>query len=258
MRRVRLFHWRAAEAAPLIRQLRAAGYAVEYPGDKHNGSFRSLREGPFHAAVIDLTRLPSHGRWVAAEIRAHKALRSLPIVFVGGDPDKVAEIRQHMPDAIYTSPARLASALKKAKPLADPVQPPRMMARTDRTTAQKMGIREGARVAVIDPPRGYLQVIGAVPPGATLEEHPREILPITLWFIHDADTYLASLPRMRELTGARSRLWIVWPKAGTEKAATSGITQFLLRKAALEFGMVDYKICAVSPVWSAMLFTRKS
>ena len=46
MPRVRLFHWRAEEAQTLIAALRAGGYTVDYPGDKANGNWRSLRENP--------------------------------------------------------------------------------------------------------------------------------------------------------------------------------------------------------------------
>src|ERR1700687_2499095 len=148
MPRVRLFHWRAEEAKPLIAALRAGGYAVDYPGDEAN-SWRSLRESPPLAAVIDLTRVPSHGRYVAAEIRATKSIRHIPIVFVDGDPNKVDSIRKVLPDAVYTSRARGASVLKRVKPLADPVVAPRIMDRTDRTAAEKLGIKAGARVALI-------------------------------------------------------------------------------------------------------------
>ena len=172
MPRVRLFHWRADEAKPLILALRAGGYTVEYPGDKANGNWRSLREKPTLAAIIDLTRLPSHGRYVGAEIRATKSLRHIPIVFVDGDPEKVERIRKDLPDAVYTSRSRLVSALKRVKPLADPVVPPRMMDRTDRTTAEKLGIRAGARVALIDAPADYVRVIGKLPKDLTLEEDP--------------------------------------------------------------------------------------
>src|SRR5437016_9076648 len=117
MRRVRLCHWRESEASSLIEALSHAGYTVDYPGEKANGIFRSLRETPPPlAVVIDLTRLPSHGRYVAAEIRATKSLRHIPIVFVDGDPEKVARIRKDLPDAAYTSRARLAETLKRVKP----------------------------------------------------------------------------------------------------------------------------------------------
>lgn len=252
MPRVRLFHWRAEEARPLIAALRAAGYTVDYPGDKANGNWRSLRETPPLAAVIDLTRLPSHGRYVAAEIRATKSIRHIPIVFVDGDAEKVERIRKELPDAVYTSRSRLVSALKRVKPLADPVVPARMMNRTDRTAAEKLGIKAGARVALIDAPPDYVRVLGKLPEDVAIEEDPEETLPLTLWFVREADGYLAGLGRMRK-HALTSRIWIVYPKG--RKA--SGLTQSLIREAALAVGLVDYKVCSVNEVWTGLLFTRK-
>jgi hypothetical protein len=255
MPRVRLFHWRAEEAKPLIAALRAGGYTVEYPGDKANGSWRSLRENPPLAAIIDLTRLPSHGRHVGAEIRATKSLRHVPIVFVDGDPEKVERIRKDLPDAVYTSRSRLVSTLKRVKPPTNPVIAPRMMNRTDRTTAEKLGIKAGARVALIDPPADYVRVLGKLPKDASLEEEPEESLPLTLWFVRDPDTYLAGLTGIRK-RAITSRIWIIYPKQQACRKP-SGITQTLVRESALAVGLVDYKVCSVNEIWSGLLFTRK-
>jgi len=252
MPRVRLFHWRADEAKPLIVALRAGGYTVEYPGDQANGAWRSLRENPPLAAIIDLTRLPSHGRHVAAEMRATKSLRHIPIVFVDGNPEKVDRIRKDLPDAVYTSRSRLVSALKRVKPLTAPVTPPRMMNRTDRTTAEKLGIRPGARVAVVDPPSDYVRVIGKLPKDVSLEEDAEETLPLTLWFVRDPDTYANDLAAARKCA-ATGRIWIVYPKG----RQASGLTQGFIREAALSVGLVDYKVCSVNEVWTGLLFTRK-
>ena len=253
---MRLFHWRADEAKPLIAALRAGGYTVDYPGDKANGNWRSLRESPPLAAVIDLTRLPSHGRYVAAEIRATKSIRHIPIVFVDGDPEKVERIRKDLPDAVYTSRSRLVSALKRVKPLADPVVAPRMMDRTDRTTAEKLGIKAGARVALIDPPADYVARAGQASEGCFARRRSGRKsadLPLTLWFVRDPDTYLAGLGRAcaDALLPAGSGLFI---RKGRQ---ASGLTQGLIREAALSVGLVDYKVCSVNEVWTGLLFTRK-
>jgi hypothetical protein len=256
MPRVRLFHWRAEEAQTLVAALRAGGYTVEYPGDKANGSWRSLRENPPLAAIIDLTRLPSHGRYVAAAIRASKSMRSIPIVFVDGDPEKVERVRKDLPDAVYTSRSRLVSALKRVKSLDNPLTAPQMMNRTDRTTAEKLGIKAGARVALIDPPADYARVLGKLPKDVSLEEEPDETLPMTLWFVRDPDGYLAGLSRIRKLALA-SRIWIVYPKGGPKGKQASGLTQSLVRESALAVGLVDYKVCSVNETWTGLLFTRK-
>jgi hypothetical protein len=258
MPRVRLFHWRSAEAKPVIETLRAAGYTVDYLGDKANGNFRSLRDQPSPvAAVIDLTRMPSHGRYVALALRLGKTTRGIPLVFLDGDPEKLEKLKKELPDAAYTSRAKLAAVLKKIKAPANPVVPKHgIQAPPDRTTAQKLGFKNDLRVAVIDAPPDYATVVGPLPAGVSLEEDPSEVLPMTLWFVYDPDTFRFRLPAMRNLVG-RTRLWIVWQKQSGRKAAVSGLTQYVIREAALAVGLVDYKACSLDQTWTGMLVTRK-
>ena len=127
-----------------------------------------------------------------------------------------------------------------------------MMDRTDRTTAEKLGIKAGARVALIDPPVDYVRVLGKLPKDASLEEEPEETLPLTLWFVRDPDGYASGLPDMRR-RAMKTRIWIIYPKG----RPASGLTQGFIREAALSVGLVDYKICSVNEVWTGLLFTRK-
>ena len=279
MKRVRLFHWKDAEAEPVVELLGKAGYEVEFPGAKANGKWASIRADPPHAAVIDLTRMPSHGRYVGLALRQNKSLRHIPLVFLDGDPAKVDRIRGELPDAVFTTRAKLAAALKKVKPAANPTIPSVSIMTPDpnRTTAQKLGIKAKMRVAVVDPPRDYAKVVGPLPGAAALEEDPQEDLPLTLWFVSDAESYLAALPRIRQ-RAAKTRIWVVYPKTAKPKAGKSGagkskaarkarvmstaveggqLTQFSIREAALELGLVDYKICSLDDRWTGMLVTIK-
>ena len=144
MQRVRLFHWKPEESELLITKLRAAGYEVMYNAQTQSPSVREMKQSGAVAVVIDLSRLPSHGKYVGAWLRGSKSTRHLPLVFVGGEAVKVAAVRKHLPDAVYASLAGVAVALKKAiaSPLRDPVIPRQMMeTAADRTAAQKLGIR---------------------------------------------------------------------------------------------------------------------
>ncbi len=255
MARVRLFHWKAQESAALIETLRAAGHQVSYDEKIVPGLFSRIRQSPPDVFVIVLSRLPSHGREVATFVRRSRATRHLPIVFVDGDQEKVAAIRQLIPDAVYTTSARLSAALAKAiaHPPAAPVVPVQMMDRYGaRTTAQKLGIKEGFRVALLDAPRDYAAVLGPMPDAVELCEEPAAVCPVTLWFVEDAEIYRSTLPRTRRLA-AQTKLWVIWPKGGQQ----AGITQQLIRSAALAVGLVDYKICAVNDRWSAIAFAKK-
>jgi hypothetical protein len=251
---VRLFHWRANEAEPLIAKLNAAGYEVVHNAKTQSPSVREIKESGAVAVVIDLSRMPSHGKYVGAWLRGSKSTRHIPLVFVGGEAEKVAAIRKQMPDAVYASVGGAGAALKRAirNPPSDPVVPRQMMETAPgRTAAQKMGIREGNVVGLIDPPADYLKVIGELPAGVVMEEDPRRTCPITIWFVHDAGEYESALPSRRTLA-ARSRLWIVW-----QKGRRDGLNGDFVRERALAMGLVDYKICSLDGVWSGMVFTVK-
>jgi hypothetical protein len=251
MARLRLVHWKAAEAAPHVDLLRKAGHEVDYQERFMPGA---IRAGAPQAVIIDLTCAPSSGREVAIHMRGTKATRLIPIVFAGGEPEKVAAIRELLPDAVYTSWTRILPALKKAlaHPPDDVIAPPKMMDRyADRPVAQKLGITAGSAVNVIDPPRNFPALLGAIPEGVSFHENERGSGSVTLWFIRDAEEYRSAIPKHRAIA-RRSKLWIVWPKGEAGKRA--GITQNVVRETALAVGLVDYKICAVDDTWSAILF----
>jgi CheY-like chemotaxis protein len=250
--RLRVVHWNAKEAAALVALLETAGHSVDITTSIGSGIMKYLRAAPPDAVVIDLTRQPSHGREIAVAIRNAKTLKHLPILFVDGQAEKVAAIARWLPDAIYTTRARLLTALRRAKPLTDPARPAPMMERFgNRTTAQKLGIGAGMCVEVVDPPPDFERAIGNLPEGATLEEHPHEPPRLTLWFTHDPDSMLARMRRMRAVAG-RNRLWILW-----RKNKRDGLDGGLIRAAGIDVGLVDYKVCSVNEAWSGMAFAVK-
>src|SRR5262245_36564102 len=124
-RRVALVHWNAEEAAERAERLEAAGFAVAAGFADGAKALAMIKEAPPDAILIDLTRLPSHGREIAQALRQAKATRRLPLVFVAGDPEKVAKIRALLPDATFTSWARVGTAMRAAiaRPSLDPVVP---------------------------------------------------------------------------------------------------------------------------------------
>jgi hypothetical protein len=261
MPRLRLFHWKAAEAAPLVDYLRSLGYEVDYREKWTPEIGRAIKASPPAAILIDLSRLPSHGREIATYLRGNKITRVIPIVFLDGAADKVEAVRKTLPDAVYTVTGRLRTALRQAiarKP-ENPVVPAQMMDRyAARTAAQKLGIAANSSVALFDAPRNYAQVIGGLPPDVTLEEEPGRACAVTLWFVRHAQTYQSALPRMRG-KAAGTKFWILWPKLKKTSALNNDtISENIVREFAIDAGLVDYKICSVDATWSALCFAQKS
>jgi CheY-like chemotaxis protein len=257
--RVRLLHWKSGEAGGHIDALKSAGYKVEYDERFQPALMRQWRESPPDAFVIDLSRLPSHGREIAIALRQSPRTRNIPIVFCDGAEEKVDRIRSELPDAAYCKLSRLIPTLRKAtasRP-ANPVTPVQMMDRySARSAAQKLGIKECAAVALIEAPRDVEKVLGELPDGVEFidGEDWTRIPSVALCFIHDSHSLLIMLSRVRKLAGA-SKLWILWRKGGS--ATRGDVTEAAVRRLAASVGLVDYKICSVNKVWSAMLFAQK-
>jgi hypothetical protein len=259
MPRVRIIHWRPAEAASLIDSVRTAGFEPEYDGEMNGPAISgAIRARLPDAVLIDLSRLPSHGREIGIWLRGIKATRHIPLVFVNGEGEKLERIRKDLPDAAYATAANLKDVLRSScrsearDPLLPTWVPLQMMERyKEKPAAQKLGIVAASTVAVMNAPRGYTHALGPLPEGAELFEDPRSIHPVTLWFILDLETLLAALPRMRVIA-AKTKLWIVW-----RKGKEGRISQNAIRETAIEGGLVDYKICSLDAQWSGILFARK-
>ena len=153
MRRIRFVHWNRNEAEERAGQIRALGYDVD--ATSLPMPFRRFAEG-FDAVVIDLSRLPSQGRDVGVSIRIAKPTRGLPLVFVGGAPEKVARVRETLPDATFTSWEEIGDALRGARPVLEPSVPSSALAGYSSTPLpRKLGIKEGTVVALVGAPEGF-------------------------------------------------------------------------------------------------------
>jgi hypothetical protein len=119
-----------------------------------------------------------------------------------------------------------------------------------RTTAQKLGIRSGDTVALLDAGRDMPAALGELPEGVTFVETGGAV---TLCFATEAHELRRQISNLRSLA-AQTKLWICWKKG---KWAEGGVTERLVRETGIDLGLVDYKICSVSEVWSGLLFAAK-
>lgn len=257
MHRVRLIHWNAAEAEERAERLRSAGYEVDYEQLDGTG-LRQLREDPPSAVVIDLGRVPSHGRDVALGIRSYKATRRVPLVFVGGDPQKVARIKELLPDAVYTSWSQINDALKDAiaHPPEDPVVPHSTMAGySGMPLPKKLGIKRNSVVNLVGAPEGFEGVLGELPEDVVLRRNASDLCDVTLWFTRSRDELESGIVEMGAFA-EQGGLWIAWPKKAS--GVSGDLSQTVVREVGLAADLVDFKICSIDATWSGLRFTRRT
>jgi CheY-like chemotaxis protein len=253
---VRLVHWKESEGRERARELRAAGLRVEYEADASAG-LRACRDDPPDAIVIDLTRLPSHGREVAWALRQNRKTRAIPLVFVGGDPLKVARLSAELPDAAFVEWPGAARAVERALAAApaDPVVPARKYFYGSKALVEKLGLAPGATLALVEAPPGFERVLGKLPPGCSAKRSLRGRADLVLWFVRSRAELRRALPCWKRAVAAGTRLWVAWPKKTSPLAGD--LDQGFVRATPHAHGLVDYKICALDADWSGMCFGRR-
>jgi CheY-like chemotaxis protein len=256
MVRLCLIHWHLSEAKTRAARLRSAGYEVDAGAVDGPEALQRIARNLPDAVVIDLSRLPSHGREVASFLRRTKATRHVPLIFVGGDVEKVARIQELLPDAVYTSWRRIRGAVPRAlaQSPSEPVVPGAMAAYAGTPLPKKLGIKPDSVVALIGAPPDFAKTLGALPDGVTLRNHARGRCDLVVWFTKSRKQLERRIERMAQLT-CSGALWIAWPKKASGVA--TDLTQTLVRNAGLSTGLVDYKIAAIDATWSGLKFARR-
>lgn len=256
-KRIRLVHWKEDEVPERADRLEGEGFEVDGAVPGTSIGVKQLREDPPDAFVIDLGRLPSHGREVAFALRQSKALRTIPIVFVDGAADKVEAIRGLLPDAIYTSWEGVGDDLRDAiaNPPAEPVVPTSDSGpRSGRPLAQKLGVKPDSTIALLEAPEGIEAMLAPLPDGVTLRQGNRGRREMTLWFVTARSEYQRRFEAVAKAVGDGT-LWMAWPKGSS--GVETDLTEDVIRDHAVANGLVDTKVCAIDDTWSGLRLTRR-
>jgi len=227
---------------------------VEFKALDAGKLLRLLVDDPPAAVAIDLSRSPAQGRDLGVALRIRASTRRVPLLFVGGDPAKVAAVKKLLPDAHFSSWDAVGSGLEAAlMPTAEhPVVPESAMAGYSGTPLpKKLGIKEDARVLLTGAPADFPLTLGTLPSGATLVRRFSPAVGLILWFVRWRKELERDLPKWASRVG-KEGIWILWPKKSS--GVESDLQQAVVRRAGLDAGLVDYKIAAVDETWSGLKF----
>ena len=120
---------------------------------------------------------------------------------------------------------------------------------------QKLGIKPGARLAVVRAPEGFERALRPLPEGVRVRTQARGAQDVVLFFA----TRRAELERrfdgLAHAIEPAGGLWIAWPKQ-TACVATD-LREGIVRELGLAHGLVDNKVCAVDDTWSGLRFVYR-
>jgi len=121
-----------------------------------------------------------------------------------------------------------------------------------KTLIEKLGIKDGFSIAVLEAPRDYPKTLGRLPGTVKANQRLRPDLDFIQFFCRARRDLEEQYPALKSSLAPNGSLWISWPK-GSSKVETD-LNENIVREVGLKQGLVDVKVCAVDETWSGLKF----
>lgn len=121
---------------------------------------------------------------------------------------------------------------------------------------KKLGFKEGFRVGLVNPPKGFERELGSLPTDVKITvglfTKPFDLI---LLFADSQRTLQKEFPRLAQKLAENGMLWIAWPKKASGVA--TDLSDNSVRLIGLNAGLVDVKVCAINDIWSGLKFVYR-
>ena len=121
--------------------------------------------------------------------------------------------------------------------------------------AEKLGIREGRRVLVLDPPVGFVKRLDPLPEGVGVTTKIVSLADVIVVFSSSRAVLGELFHKAKHVLAPRGALWVAWPRKSS--GFFTDLDEQLVRAVGLAGGLTDNKIIAVDEIWSALRFVEK-
>jgi hypothetical protein len=120
---------------------------------------------------------------------------------------------------------------------------------------QKLGLKPGQILRVIDPPPHYSALTAPLPEGARVVEGEAPEAAVTHLFVANRAALERQAAGVIAGLAPGAALWISWPKKSSKRFVD--LTEDGVREVVLPTGWVDVKVAAVDEDWSGLKFLRR-
>lgn len=116
--------------------------------------------------------------------------------------------------------------------------------------AQKIGIKAGHRLVLRNHPASFLRDLGKLPDGVIHNDRLTGKANVVVFFTDKLLALENSFAALAAIMESDGMLWIAWPKRAS--GVPTDLTEDVVRRVALERGLVDVKVCAIDETWSGL------
>ena len=117
---------------------------------------------------------------------------------------------------------------------------------------KKLGIKPGARLALINAPEDFDATLGELPEAVKTRTTARGPLDVVLYFTTSRAELARRVEGLARALETNGGLWIAWPKRAS--GVPTDLDENAIREIGLAAGLVDNKVCAVDETWSGLRF----
>jgi hypothetical protein len=121
--------------------------------------------------------------------------------------------------------------------------------------AQKLGIKPGCRVLVLNPPPGYREALDPLPDGVEIADSLEGQFDCIHFFTAERAALEVAFPALKGGLATAGMLWISWPKKAARMP--TDLDENIIREIGLRGRLVDVKVAAIDERWSGLKFVYR-
>ncbi len=126
---------------------------------------------------------------------------------------------------------------------------------SQKTLTQKLGIKQGYIISLINSPEDYGHLLFPIPPDCSVFDDLIEPSDTIQYFASDKTNLEKDFRKLRGNLKKDGSLWISWPKKSSK--VKTDLDENNVREIGLKEGLVDVKVIAVNEKWSGLKFVYR-
>jgi Protein of unknown function (DUF3052) len=123
---------------------------------------------------------------------------------------------------------------------------------SSRPLYEKLGLKKGCRIRLINPPDNYRRLIGPVLDSVEWGNASSTGLNFIHFFTNSIRELEDFIPELKQQLDINGTIWVSWYKKSAGKKTE--LSENLIRDSILAAGLVDIKVCSIDADWSALKF----